>query len=127
MCALYFLAFFVMLVVTVEIRCVFTVIQIIIQIAFEIPPRSLIANRVWRCNMTFTVIIAKMHKRGGKAKQAGPRVPVSIEVVHLHRRGHPWSPRGTVTLYTHSRSGHPAGRFPCPVCPVSPPGPIFSS
>jgi len=52
---------------TVEIRCVFTVIQIIIQIAFDIPPRSLIANRVWRCNMAFTVIIAKMHKRGGEA------------------------------------------------------------
>lgn len=48
---------------------------------------------------------------------------VSIEVVHLHRRGHPRSPRGTVTLYTHSRSGHPAGRFPRLVCPASPPGP----
>ena len=84
----------------------------------------LIANRVCRCNMTFTVIIAaaKMHKQGRRGELVVLRVPVSVEVVHLHRRGHPRSPRGTVTLYTHSRSGHPAGRFPRLVRLISPTG-----
>lgn len=119
--ALYFFSSYV---VMVEIRDAFTVIiRIILQIAFEARRVLLIANcRVWRCNVAFTVIIAaaKMHRQGRRSKLV-LRVPVSVEVVHLHRRGHPRSPRGTVTLvYTHSRSGHPAGRFPRLVRPVSP-------
>lgn len=38
-----------------------------------------------------------------------------LEVVHLHRRGHPWSPRGTVISYIHSleavTSGSPRASF----------------
>jgi len=50
---------------------------------------------------------------------ASSRSFVSVEVAHLHRRGQPRSPRGTVTLYTHSRSGHPIGRFPRPLVALS--------
>lgn len=44
--------------------------------------------------------------QGGERAMPVLGCSVSIEVVHLHRRGHPRSPRGTVMLHTHSRSGH---------------------
>jgi hypothetical protein len=57
---------------------------------------------------------------------------VSLEVVHSHRRGHPRSPRGTVTLHTHSREAvisSPGSLGPtCPLSapPPSPPCQLFS-
>jgi len=109
------------------LRCIYSYYTnyIILQIAFVARRVLLIANRVWRCNMTFRIIIAtaKMHKQERRSELVlGCRSPSrsciytggvirGLHAVPLH-----------CILYTHSRSGHPAGRFPRLVCPVSPPG-----
>lgn len=72
-------------------------------------------NCASRCNMVFMVIIvpAKMRRQGRRSLPSRSCIYTG--------GGHPRSPRGTVTPYIHSPSGHPIGRFPRHVCPASPP------
>lgn len=87
-------------------------------VAFDDVMRSLRQSQLRRCS-------------GRQSGEGQSLVLVSVEVVHLHRRGHLRSPHGTVIPYIYTfpkrSSRHPVpSRFVCPSRPLGPTSVLFS-